>query len=90
MTCHFTGAFPVERAKAHPGEVAPSLGGVRARLRPEWVRGVLGGIAVTTPHATVPRERVEHVTDLLFLLGEHAELPRPGDETRTPILGLAR
>jgi hypothetical protein len=55
------------------------------------VRAFLGGLAVTTPHAaTVPRERIDHVTDLLFLLGAHAELPRPGDETRTPILGLAR
>ncbi|MDB4993750.1 MAG: putative octahem cytochrome c [Myxococcaceae bacterium] len=91
MTCHFTGAFPVERAKAHAGELAPNLGGVRARLRPDWVRKLLVGQVPATPHAaTVPKERVDRITDFLFALGEHTELPRPGDEARTPILGLPR
>jgi hypothetical protein len=41
ITCHFVGDFPLQRAKDDLQKMAPSLGNVARRLRPEWVKAWL-------------------------------------------------
>ncbi|HEX9296736.1 MAG TPA: hypothetical protein VF881_12915 [Polyangiaceae bacterium] len=38
ISCHYVGDFPVQRGKDDLQKMAPSLGNVYKRLRPEWVK----------------------------------------------------
>jgi len=41
ISCHFVGEFPIARAKEDLQKMAPNLGNVSKRLRPEWVKAWL-------------------------------------------------
>ncbi len=41
ITCHFVGEFPLQRGKDDLQKMAPNLGNVGKRLRPEWVKAWL-------------------------------------------------
>ncbi|HKQ71899.1 MAG TPA: c-type cytochrome [Polyangiaceae bacterium] len=41
MSCHFVGEFPTQRGKDDLQKMAPNLGNVSKRLRPEWVKAWL-------------------------------------------------
>jgi cytochrome c2 len=41
ISCHFVGDFPQQRAKDDLQKMAPNLGNVSKRLRPEWVKAWL-------------------------------------------------
>ncbi len=41
LSCHYQGAFPVQRGQEELAKMAPNLNNVARRLRPEWVRAWL-------------------------------------------------
>jgi hypothetical protein len=41
ISCHFVGEFPLQRGKDDLQKMAPNLGNVPKRLRPEWVKAWL-------------------------------------------------
>src|SRR5260370_8456027 len=41
ISCHFVGDFPLQRGKDDLQKMAPNLGNVSKRLRPEWVKAWL-------------------------------------------------
>jgi cytochrome c2 len=41
ITCHYVGDFPVQRGREDLQKMAPNLGNVSKRLRPEWVKAWL-------------------------------------------------
>jgi hypothetical protein len=41
ISCHFVGDFPVQRGKEDLQKMAPNLGNVSRRLRPEWTKAWL-------------------------------------------------
>jgi cytochrome c2 len=43
ISCHFVGDFPVQRGKEDLQKMAPNLGNVSKRLRPEWTKAWLSG-----------------------------------------------
>jgi mono/diheme cytochrome c family protein len=83
VKCHYVGDLPVERAKGE-GELAPSLA-VGRRLRPAWVLSFLR--APGAGHPALGKDATG-LRDFLFLLTDKTVLPKPGDEQRSPLLGL--
>jgi hypothetical protein len=41
ISCHYVGEFPVQRGRDDLQKMAPNLGNVSKRLRPEWVKAWL-------------------------------------------------
>lgn len=41
LSCHYQGAFPVDRGLSELGKMAPNLNNVARRLRPEWTKAWL-------------------------------------------------
>jgi cytochrome c2 len=113
ISCHFVGAFPVERGKTDLEKMGPSLGLVAKRLRPEWVRAWIMKPSDWLPYTKMPafwpdpfgaglhwtqppglaqpktaEGQIEMLRDYLYMLRDNSVLPAPGDELRTPVLGL--
>ena len=64
LSCHYQGAFPVERGRTELAKMAPNMNDIARRLRPEWVKQWLLRPANYLPYtkmtafwATVDREK---------------------------------
>lgn len=81
LGCHFVGELPRERARAFGlASLAPSLSLASERLREEWLRAfVPGHVSGALPPKLV---------DLVLWLRPGTVLPRAGEESRVPVLGL--
>jgi cytochrome c551/c552 len=54
ISCHFVGAFPVERGKTDLEKMGPNLGNVSKRLRPEWTRAWIMKPSDWLPYTKMP------------------------------------
>jgi cytochrome c2 len=113
ISCHFVGAFPVERGKTELEKMGPSLGNVYKRLRPEWTQAWISKPSNWLPYTKMPafwpdpygapltwtlpagfaqpktaEGQIALLRDYLYLFREHTKLPPPGQEGKTPVLGL--
>jgi cytochrome c2 len=69
ISCHFVGDFPLQRGKDDLQKMAPNLGNVPKRLRPEWVKAWL-----TAPMNWLP------YTKMLTLWSDPYKGPLPWDK----------
>jgi cytochrome c2 len=95
MTCHYVGDMPLDRAKTDLSIMGPDLSRARSRLRTSWVKWWLAEPTVFgDAHGSAKAMQLDHnlllAVDLVFALREGVTLPKPGEESRAPILGLDR
>jgi cytochrome c2 len=54
ISCHFVGAFPVDRGRVDLEKMGPNLGNVSKRLRPEWTRAWIMKPSDWLPYTKMP------------------------------------